>query len=86
MQLYDPVQEAYRILYEALNGKETDYQAAMIAWRKLLAISARLWNEVGDESGESLLEGRLHRMGCGQRRRSEVAPNRDRYPTRINRY
>ena len=36
MQLYDPVQEAYRILYEALNGKETDYQAAIIAMEEAL--------------------------------------------------
>ena len=36
MQLYDPVQEAYRILYEALNGKETDDQAAMIAMEEAL--------------------------------------------------
>lgn len=36
MKTYDPVQEAYRILYEALNGKETDYQAAMIAMEEAL--------------------------------------------------
>ena len=36
MNTYDPVQEAYRILYEALNRKETDYQAAMIAMEEAL--------------------------------------------------
>ena len=36
MKTYDPVQEAYRILYVALNGKDTVYQAAMIAMEEAL--------------------------------------------------
>ena len=36
MKSYDPVQEAYRILYETLNGKETDLQDAMIAMEEAL--------------------------------------------------
>ena len=36
MQLYDPIQEAYQILYEALNDKETDLQDAMIAMEEAL--------------------------------------------------
>ena len=36
MKTYDSVQEAYRSLYEALNGKDTDSQAAIIAMEDAL--------------------------------------------------
>ena len=36
MKTYNPVQEVYRILYEALNGSVTYYQAAMIAMEEAL--------------------------------------------------
>lgn len=36
MKSYDPIQEAYQIIYKALNGKETDLQDAMIAMEEAL--------------------------------------------------
>lgn len=36
MESYDPVQEAYSIIYEALNGEKTDLQSAMIAMEEAL--------------------------------------------------